>query len=78
MATAFTELRAHGLVSGWDNSLSPEYSHENPTRPGTACAAASLHCLETQAQTAIAWTSRKLRTVMRSTRGSAPAGATAV
>ena len=44
--------------------------------PRTACAAAFLHCLETQAQTAIGRMPRKLKTVMRSSRGSAPADGT--
>ena len=69
--TILTELRPHGLLSRWNISLSSE--QYTATNLGTACAAAFLHCLETQAQSTIARASKKLRTVMCSSRGSAPA-----
>ena len=68
-AATFTELRAHGFERR--RNKSPPFKYR--TSLGTACAAAFLHCLETQAQTAIPWMSRKLRTVMRSSRDSTPA-----
>ena len=72
MLTALTEFRAQVLVSMQDRAP----SHRDSTHRGTASAAAFLHCLETQAQTAISLTSRKLRTVVRSSRGRAPAEGT--
>lgn len=65
-------LSLHGFLSSREPSFSLPYKK---TTLGTACAAAFLHCLETNAQTAVAWRlRRKLRTEMRSSRGSTPAG----